>query len=141
MIQRIQTFYLLLAFICNGVLPYMFPLWKTMDANGKMAPHYFMQNMEFVFLLSLSNALILVSILSFKKRMQQFLLGRINLVINLILLGLFVYHSLTLSGGANSAPEKGIGLILPVFSIVFLVLANKAIKKDDELVKSVDRLR
>ena len=37
--------------------------------------------------------------------------------------------------------EKGIGLILPIFSIVFLVLANKAIKKDEDLVKSVDRLR
>jgi hypothetical protein len=40
---------------------------------------------------------------------------------------------------ANS--EKGIGLLLPVFSIVLLALANKAIKKDESLVKSVDRLR
>jgi hypothetical protein len=32
-------------------------------------------------------------------------------------------------------------LFLPVISIVLLVLANKAIKKDEALVKSVDRLR
>ncbi|MEM8927237.1 MAG: DUF4293 family protein, partial [Bacteroidota bacterium] len=37
--------------------------------------------------------------------------------------------------------EKGIGMLIPVFSIVFLVLANRAIKKDEDLVKSVDRLR
>jgi hypothetical protein len=32
-------------------------------------------------------------------------------------------------------------MFLPIVSIVFLVLANKAIKKDEDLVKSVDRLR
>ena len=51
-----------------------------------------------------------------------------------------MYQSLNLSG-ETQVSEKGIGLILPIFSIVFLVLANKAIKKDEDLVKSVDRLR
>ena len=51
-----------------------------------------------------------------------------------------LYQSLNVSGGAKS-PEKGIGMFLPLVSIVFLVLANKAIKKDEDLVKSVDRLR
>jgi len=37
--------------------------------------------------------------------------------------------------------EKGIGMFIPVLSIVFLVLANKAIKKDEDLVKSADRFR
>jgi hypothetical protein len=37
--------------------------------------------------------------------------------------------------------EKGIGMLIPVLSIVFLVLANKAVKKDEALVKSADRLR
>jgi hypothetical protein len=37
--------------------------------------------------------------------------------------------------------EKGIGMFLPIISIVLLVMANKAIKKDEALVKSVDRLR
>jgi ABC-type polysaccharide transport system permease subunit len=60
--------------------------------------------------------------------------------LNLILLGLFVYRLLTLSG-ETSVSEKGIGMFLPIVAIVFLVLANKAIKKDEDLVKSVDRLR
>ena len=37
--------------------------------------------------------------------------------------------------------QKGIGVLLPIISIVFLAMANKAIKKDEDLVKSVDRLR
>jgi hypothetical protein len=32
-------------------------------------------------------------------------------------------------------------MFLPIVAIVFLALANKAIKKDEDLVKSADRLR
>ena len=31
-------------------------------------------------------------------------------------------------------------MLIPLISIVFLALANKAIKKDEDLVKSVDRI-
>jgi len=40
----------------------------------------------------------------------------------------------------NFTSEKGI-MIFPLLSIVFLRMAYRAIKKDDDLVKSVDRLR
>ena len=82
----------------------------------------------------------LISILNYKNRKFQFVLGRLNIILNFILLGVFVYQSLNLSG-ETMVSEKGIGLLLPIFSIVFLVLANKAIKRDEDLVKSVDRLR
>jgi len=51
-----------------------------------------------------------------------------------------VYFTQNLSGEMQVS-EKGIGLLIPIFTIVFVALANKAIKKDEELVKSVDRLR
>ena len=35
----------------------------------------------------------------------------------------------------------GIGLLLSSFSIVFILLAISAIKRDEKLVKSADRLR
>ena len=76
----------------------------------------------------------------FKNRKLQFVLGRLNIILNFILLGLFVYQSLNVSG-ETLVSEKGIGIFLPILSIVLLVLANKAIKKDEDLVKSVDRLR
>jgi hypothetical protein len=137
MIQRIQTIYLLLAFLMVGVLPFIFPLWKLNDGKE----YFFMQNQIYVILFGLSTAITIYSIISFKKRQTQFVANRLNILLNLILLGLFVYHSLSLSGEAATVSEKGIGMFLPILTVVFLVLANKAIKKDEDLVKSVDRLR
>jgi hypothetical protein len=137
MIQRIQTIYLLLAFVITGVLSFIFPLWCTVDGKE----FFFMQNQLYVILFGLSTTLTLLSIISFKKRQNQFVIGRLNIILNLILLGLFVYRSLNLSGETPAVSEKGIGMFLPILAIVLLVLANKAIKKDENLVKSVDRLR
>jgi hypothetical protein len=138
MIQRIQTVYLLLTFVVTGVLMFFIPLWTS--NTGKA--FYFMQDQFYTVLLGLSTMLTIVSIISFKKRQNQFVLNRLNIILNLILLGLFVYRSLNLSGEtANAVSEKGIGMFLPIVAIVLLVLANKAIKKDEDLVKSVDRLR
>ena len=137
MIQRIQTVYLALAAIVSGALPFVFPLW-TLD-GGK--DFWFMQNIAYAGIFGLSMSIALLSIFSYKKRQHQFVMNRLNMILNLILLGLFVYRSLNLSGETPAVSEKGIGMFLPIVSIVLLVLANKAIKKDDDLVKSVDRLR
>ena len=136
MIQRIQSIYLLLAFTITGALPFVFHLWKL--ENDQVI--YFMSDMKYTALFGLSTALSLVSLLTFKKRQQQFVMDRLNIVLNLILLGLFVYRTLTVSG-ETTVSEKGIGMFLPIVAIFLLVLANKAIKKDEDLVKSVDRLR
>ncbi len=137
MIQRIQTIYLILAFVVTGILPFLFPLW-TMN-GGK--DYFFMLNQIYVILLGLSTSLSVLTIVSYKKRQNQFVMGRLNMILNLILLGLFVYRSLNISGETVLVSEKGIGMFLPIVAIVLLVLANKAIKKDEDLVKSVDRLR
>ena len=137
MLQRIQTIYLILALIVMGILPFVFPLWKLADGTE----FYFMSKMVYQILFGLSTTLIVLSTISFKKRQQQFVYNRLNMILNLILLGLFVYRSLNLSGETPVVSEKGIGMFLPIISIVLLVLANKAIKKDEDLVKSVDRLR
>ncbi|WP_140486512.1 DUF4293 domain-containing protein [Flavobacterium sp. GSA192] len=137
MIQRIQTLYLLLAFVITGILPFIFPLWTM--SNGKS--FFFMQSQVYAILFGLSTTLSVLSILSYKKRQNQFVINRLNIILNLILLGLFLYRSLNLSGETPVVSEKGIGMFLPIIAIVALVLANKAIKKDEDLVKSVDRLR
>jgi len=139
MLQRIQTIYLILAAVVTGILPFAFPLWKIKTGTA-ISDFYFMMEMSYSALFALSTTLSVVSIISFKKRQNQFVMGRLNIILNLILLGLFVYRLLTLSG-ETSVSEKGIGMFLPIVAIVFLVLANKAIKKDEDLVKSVDRLR
>jgi hypothetical protein len=137
MIQRIQTIYLILAFVVTGILPFLFPLWTINEGKE----YFFMQNQLYVILLGLSTSLTVLTIVTYKKRQNQFVMGRLNIILNLILLGLFVYRSLNISGETVLVSEKGIGMFLPIVAIVLLVLANKAIKKDEDLVKSVDRLR
>lgn len=138
MIQRIQTVYLILVFIAMGVLPFVFPLWT----NGLNEKVYFMMNPPATILFGISMALSVVTILGYKNRQRQFVFNRLNIISNFILLGLFVYRTLAVSGEtAEAISEKGIGMFLPIISILFLVLANRAIKKDEDLVKSVDRLR
>lgn len=136
MIQRIQTLFMMLSIISMVVLYFVFPSLKNVE--GKVI----LDNSHplILGLLGLSVLLTSISILKFKKRQQQFVLNRLTIILNFVLLGVFVYRSLTISG-ETSVSEKGIGMLLPVISIVFLVLANKAIKRDEDLVKSVDRLR
>lgn len=138
MIQRIQSIYLLLAVIASGVLPFFLPLFTL--KNGDVVTIY--SNLAYIFLFVFSAALSILGIFSFKNRKKQFVFGRLNIILNFILLGLFIYLSLNLSGEADTeVSEKGIGMVLPLVSIVLISLANRAIKKDEDLVKSADRLR
>lgn len=138
MLQRIQSIYLFLVFVAMGILPFAFPLWKDGEGNS----FYFMAVPFYTILFGLSTALSVITVLGYKNRQRQFVLNRLNIILNFILIGLFVYRSLNLSGEVTEViSEKGIGMFLPIVSILFLVLANRAIKKDEDLVKSVDRLR
>jgi hypothetical protein len=144
MLQRIQTVYLIAAALISGVLAFVVPFWS--DADGGM--FFLVDLMEIEagsdlvvpVLFILSTILSVVSIFLFKKRSRQISSNRINIVINFLLLGIIVYRLLNLPGEINIS-EKGIGVFMPLLIIVLLALANKAIIKDEKLVKSVDRLR
>lgn len=136
MIQRIQTLYLFLSVVISAGLIFVFHLWTNTEEVKVFAT----DNYLYLGLFLASALLSLISIFSFKNRKSQFVMGRLNIILNFILLGILVYQSPKLPGETLFS-EKGIGMILPVFSIVCLALANKAIKKDEDLVKSVDRLR
>ncbi|WP_422348742.1 DUF4293 domain-containing protein [Flagellimonas sp.] len=136
MIQRIQTIFLALVALIAGALPFIVHLWTDETGTEIFAKDSLGYSLAFY----ASALLALIAIFMFKNRQNQFVLNRLNMILNLFLLGFFVYRSLSLSG-ETPVSEKGIGMLIPVFSIVFLVLANRAIKKDEDLVKSVDRLR
>ena len=143
MIQRIQTVYLLLISIISGGLIFVFDVWTVsgkkefvLDLFAKDSFSY--QSIPLAFFASAVVAFI--TIFLFRNRQLQFVMGRVVILINLFLLGMLIYLSLNLPGEA-AASEKGIGMFLPTLAILFSVMANKAIKKDEDLVKSVDRLR
>ncbi|MFK7749754.1 MAG: DUF4293 domain-containing protein [Kordia sp.] len=136
MIQRIQSLYMLLVAIVAGGLTFVFNLY-TLESEVEI---FAKDDYLYLGLFSASAVFALITIFLFKNRKLQFVLNRFNILFHLILLGIFAYRMLIVSGEIEIS-EKGIGVVLPLISIVLLVLANRAIKKDEDLVKSVDRLR
>ena len=129
MLQRIQTVWIFLAVL--GAV-FLNITAKDFDVLGA----YLTINVSTVILILFG----VLSIFSFKNRKRQILLNNISIIINALLIGLLAYWLLNLSGGI-SIPEKGIEPVFPFLSIVCLLLANMYIRKDERLVKSVDRLR
>jgi len=138
MIQRIQTLYLILASIFAGGVIFVSSLWKENEMTTyafdlvksdsmllKMIPIFFICSAIFS----------LITIFMFKKRQLQFVLNRLNILINLMLLGVLIYYLLMLPG-ETVVSEKGIGVFIPFVVVLLLVLANKAIHKDEICVKS-----
>ena len=136
MIQRIQTLYMMLASLAVIGLYLWFPV--ITDQGGEVV--LTREQPSMTGLMAVGLLLVAWSIFSFKVRKRQFVLNRLAIIVNFVLLGVFVYRTLTVSG-ETLVSEKGIGVLLPVLSIVLLVMANKAIKRDEDLVKSVDRIR
>lgn len=129
MLQRIQTVWMFLAVLGTVFLNITA---QDFDILGR----YLTINATTVILILFG----VLSIFSFRNRKRQILLNNISIIINVLLIGLLAYWLLNLSGGI-SIPEKGIEPVFPLISVICLLLANMYIRKDERLVKSVDRLR
>ena len=136
MIQRIQTLYLGLVAVTSILAAFFIKNLVKIDEIGIFGISMPVDRMTFFIIAATA----IFSIFLFKKRINQFIVNRLNIILNLLLLGFFVYRSLNLSG-ESLLSQKGIWVVIPLISIVLLILANKAIKRDEDLVKSVDRLR
>ncbi|MCU7614320.1 DUF4293 domain-containing protein [Chryseobacterium sp. GMJ5] len=129
MLQRIQTIWILLSVLAAASL---FITGKDVSVFG-----------DFPVIEVSSIILVLTgafSVFSFKNRKRQIMLNTISIIINVLLIGILAFWLQNLSGGIDF-PEKGIEPIFPSVAVICLLLANIFIKKDERLVKSVDRLR
>ena len=144
MIQRIQSIYLFISALVSGALVFLISFWTTENEEAVNVigllynERFLIKSIGIGFLVS--SALSLFSIFINKNSKNQFVLGRLNILINFYLLGVLIIESLSLPG-ETYVSKKGIGVFLPIIVIVFLAMANRAIRKDENLVKSVDRLR
>ncbi|WP_312090580.1 DUF4293 family protein [Chryseobacterium sp.] len=129
MLQRIQTIWMLLAVL--GAV-FLFITGKDVDIFGTF-PVIDVASVVLVLLGAFS-------LFSFKNRKRQLMLNTICIIINALLIGILAYWLQNLSGGMNF-PEKGIEPIFPSIAVICLLIANIFIRKDERLVKSVDRLR
>lgn len=129
MLQRIQTIWILLSII-SAVFLFITGQDAKMFGNLPIVD-------------ALSIILVLVgafSLFSYKNRNRQILLNTVSIIINALLIGLLIYWLQNLPGGLDF-PEKGIEPIFPAIAIGSLFIANIYLKKDEKLVKSVDRIR
>ncbi len=129
MLQRIQSVYMFLAFLVTLSYAYLAYL-------NQIVPNSLLYSLGAAF----TAGLIFINIFLYNKRPLQINLNNLAIFVLIVLLGLSVFQVGLLSGEKQFS-EKDIKLLVPVISIVFLLIANKYIKRDERLVKSVDRIR
>ena len=132
MLFRIQTLYILFASIVPIIWIYSNPSASLLDLLRLL---FFV-----LFLLFVSSLLSIISVFFYKKRLIQIILIKINILLNIFLLGVELYEALFSSRGYEKY-NVVYTIIASVLIIVLLLLANRAINRDEQLVKSIDRLR
>ena len=144
MIQRIQSIFLFLASAC------FFGLFALPLAKSDVAGSYFFSDQIYdvqdhivlTGLAGLGGLVTLIAIFLYKKRTAQMRLGFLG-IISAIFLILVAYLFVANEGDkmGNIEIQEQIGIGLPILAIILIIIANRFIKKDDRLVRSMDRLR
>ena len=148
MIQRVQSILLLLVAILH-ILIFFIPVfvWEGYSMPGSTAVDTksmtALYGIQFIVLNAIVILFSIFYILQFKNRKKQrsFVLGLIVMII--LNTSLYMYYMITISfaGEYNLQPAKSIGIYFQLISIILCFVAARKIKKDDDLVKSVDRIR
>lgn len=148
MIQRIQTVWLLLAALFGAAL-FMFGILtiKYTGTDGTEIKQS-LQLLEYSYLLAVLAiavvALPVIAIFMFKNRKLQMSLAILAIVLNI---GFLAYYLMGIESFKNAhvppvtSSSFGVASFMPVVAIIFLFMAISGIRKDNKLVKSLDRLR
>lgn len=155
MLQRIQSIFLLGA-MASGLSLLVDPM-NLASVEGdvtllKSQPQSMLDDGIFhisdhimlIILVGLTALLSLVSIFLFKNRNRQLTLVRLTMIAFVLLLalaGLFFYQDYSRLNSGSYMFDVGFGAIAPVAGILFSILAIRAIRKDEKLIRSMDRLR
>ena len=131
MIQRIQSIYLLIAVISMTLISFKVPIYYLNETL------FMAQDDTKLFVLTIVGALFsLLGLFMFKNRKFQMKLIRLTVLIQMIIgirmFMLFIKFEVVLN---NSF------LFLMVFTLITLIMAYRGVKKDDDLVRSIDRIR
>jgi hypothetical protein len=158
MIQRIQTVYLAFAAIAM-LLIFFFPfaLFQSDFVYSRFYVYGLVDlvpgkanSMSLTYALPLIMADLGVVILAFtaivryKNRPSQIKLANTAFILTIIFIAaVFFLYGYFLEKKLGTPPiwSDGIGVYFPLIALVFLMLAIRAIKRDENLVRSTDRLR
>jgi len=158
MIQRIQTVYLSLAAIAMVMLFFFpFALFQSDFVYSRFYVYGLVDlvpgsanSMNLIYALPLVLADIGVIVLTvgaifrYKNRPSQIKLANAAFILTIIFIAavFFLYgHMLEKKFATPPIWSDGIGVYFPLVTLVFLMLSIRAIRRDENLVRSTDRLR
>lgn len=142
MIQRIQSIFLLLSASASfGTLATPFASAQAQIASPIFTDQVYNveDNVVLLILFAVAGALAVASIFLYSSRKVQMRLALIALVVNLGGLAFAIFYLIEQVNFASVA--LSFGMFLPLIAVVFLWLARRNIRKDEKLVRSMDRLR
>jgi hypothetical protein len=155
MIQRIQSLYLLgiaflsVVFFWGGIINFS----EVTDSAIKLTFSTISRESEMLTsvmihrVLPLSILIILIPFISmftifiFKRRVIQLVLAKILVALNILNIFALAGYSYFIINKYDAEIIMGFKILLPLIQLFLSYLAYKGIKKDDDLVKSYDRLR
>lgn len=157
MLQRVQTIYLLIAIILLALVSVGTDLFSllndeyrfTFDSYGVSKSSLsgeFVSHSHFPFYLGTISLLLLafICLMSYKNLARQHKLGRTIFFIYFIMvvgMVLLTYFGDSLIGTETTSRELGLGFFLFIAGFPFIFLANVGIKRDKNLLDSLNRLR
>jgi uncharacterized membrane protein len=153
MIQRIQSLYLALVAMVYSSLFYLpinemisgthvlkLSIWGLFEITGDQE-ELITEAFPLLIITSISILIALVSIFLFKNRKLQMRLSNYNSILSVGMMGLMAFYVYQIATSNQTEIGFSIGLIVPVIALIFSVLAFRAIRKDELLIKSIDRIR
>ncbi len=162
MIQRIQSLILLVIAVCMALILF-FPIWSEVNQDSTQqivftafkvdtvalpydaeAAPVNTKSTIYIGLLAIIAAVIAVfSIFQYKNRLNQMKLGALNSLVMAATLGLSYYNIYNLETDFSPQTQGAflLGFFLPVAAMILNMVSNRFIRKDEKLVRSVDRIR
>ena len=149
MIQRIQTLFLLIALVLQTLMFFQpLAILQINDATFYeifIKGYVFNEQIQYSYSLMVFNLITIllnfIIIFFYKKRILQMRLTIYNTILLIGLQGVIAYTIYGTANHLNAEIFLQYAAILPTITAILNLLAFKYIKRDEELVKSADRIR
>ena len=153
MVQRIQSIYLATVTLLTASLFYL--KLATLSTQDSLYSMFFngifigesktgemvTDMMAFSILLFTSVALGIITIFLHKRRFLQIRVAALNIGLQVGLTGLIYFFTTTAGKEIEVAYSFHYPVVFPLISVVLLIMAIRAIGKDEALIRSLDRIR